>query len=250
MYPWDWTLQQRFETVITWIKSIKRALHHIVLLDLPSKTGSNFIVSLGQYYSSFIEGQKPILLRVKFLLWSKLGFPRSYFWNMFMWAYDCEPAEPCKTERETQHWILALSAVNDYQQQTPWLQLVEPFLVFQKLLLGARSRMPQRQTEACFPDDQSHYLQSSLTAAAAVAAGTRGPGWYRDSSRNSWIQKQTLGCLPFMTASNTKQGQANWLNRGPKLLLVKKTRIVPCSALKTQPTSCKILRNTVPKCLW
>ena len=150
---------------------------------------------------------------------------------------------PAKQKERHKHWILALSAVNDYQQQTPRPQLVEPFLVFQKLLLGARSRMPQRQTEACFPDDQSHYLQSSLTAAAAVAAGTRGPGWCRDSSRSSWNQKQTLGCLPFMTAFDTKQSQANWLNQGPKLLFVKKTRIVPCSALKTQPTSCKILRK-------
>ena len=53
--------------------------------------------------------------------------------------------------------------------------------------------MPQRQTEACFPDDQSHYLQSSLTAAAAVAAGTRGPGWCRDSRGGD--RRMTLGCI-------------------------------------------------------
>ena len=96
------TIAKVWDSVTTWIRSIERALHHVVLLDLPSKTGSNFTVSLGKYYSSFIEGQKPIFLRVKFLLWSKSGFPWSYFWNIFMWAYDCEPAEPCKTERETQ----------------------------------------------------------------------------------------------------------------------------------------------------
>lgn len=84
------------------------------------------------------------------------------------------PLSPAKQKERHKQWILALAAVNNYQQQTPQPQLVEPFLVFQKLPLGARSRMPQRQTAACFPDDQSHYLQSSLTAAAAVAAGTPG----------------------------------------------------------------------------
>ena len=127
MYPWGQTLQQRFATVITWIKSIKRALHHIVLLDLPSKTGSNFTVSLGKYYSSFIEGQKPIFLRVKFLLWSKSGFPRSYFWNnvhvhIWLWARWALQNRKGDTNSEFLPWQ-RLITVSSKPHSRNWLSL-------------------------------------------------------------------------------------------------------------------------------
>lgn len=63
--------------------------------------------------------------------------------------------------------------------------------LFQKLLLGAQSKMPQRQAAAQFPAKQSHSAKQHLTAASAGGTKIHGLGWCSDESWG-WILKKKI----------------------------------------------------------